>query len=193
MSIFKIVFLICFLLGSVIRGIYTKRNKGNVIADDFETTIDKILVSSVSLGLFFLPFLYIFTSLFEFADYDSPKWLGWVGTGVFPAALWLLWRSHVDLGRNWLPTLQTREEHTLVTQGVFRLIRHPMYTAHVLWGIAQILLLHNWIAGPSMLIFSLPVYVYRIPREEQMMLNQFGEKYREYMDRTGRIFPLFRK
>jgi len=64
-----------------------------------------------------------------------------------------------------------------------------MYAAHLLWGIAQALLLQNWIAGLSMLVFFLPVYLYRVPHEEQMMLEHFGEEYRSYMNRTGRIIP----
>jgi protein-S-isoprenylcysteine O-methyltransferase Ste14 len=49
--------------------------------------------------------------------------------------------------------------------------------------------LHNWIVGPAFLVTFLPVYLRRVPHEEQMMLNNFGPEYREYMDRTGRIIP----
>ncbi len=64
-----------------------------------------------------------------------------------------------------------------------------MYLAHIVWALAQILLLQNWIVGPSFLLTSLPLYFVRIPREEQMMLQTFKEEYQEYMNRTGRIFP----
>jgi protein-S-isoprenylcysteine O-methyltransferase Ste14 len=64
-----------------------------------------------------------------------------------------------------------------------------MYAAHLLWGFAQALLLQNWIAGLAMLMFFLPVYLYRVPREEQMMIEHFGEEYRLYMSRSGRIIP----
>ncbi len=104
-------------------------------------------------------------------------------------ALWLLWRSHYDLGRNWRVTTEIREGHTLVTSGIFRYIRHPMYSAHWLWGIAQVLLIHNWIAGLASLVIWLPVYLLRVRREENMMLEKFGEEYRLYMRQTGRIIP----
>jgi len=65
-----------------------------------------------------------------------------------------------------------------------------MYAAHLLWGIAQVLLLQNWIAGFAMLATSLPLYLVRIPREEQMMLEHFGEEYHLYMSQTGRVIPL---
>ena len=64
-----------------------------------------------------------------------------------------------------------------------------MYSAHWLWGIAQALLIHNWIAGLASLVIIIPIYVLRVRREEHMMLEQFGDEYRTYMSRTGRIFP----
>ena len=140
-----------------------------------------------------IPFIYLLTSWLDFADYNLPVWaglvVGLIGTAVFVVALWLLWRSHVDLGRNFSPELQIGEKHSLVTNGVFHYIRHPMYAAHWLWAIAQALLLQNWIAGLSFLATSLPLYLLRIPREEQMMLEHFGEEYRLYMNRTGRVIP----
>ena len=110
---------------------------------------------------------------------------------VFAMALLLLWRSHADLGRNWSAILRIRPEHTLVTDGVYRHIRHPMYAAHWLRGIAPALLLQNWIAGLSMLVFFVPIYLVRVPRVEKMMLENFEEEYHEYMNRTGRVIPRF--
>jgi len=62
-----------------------------------------------------------------------------------------------------------------------------MYAAHWLWGIAQALLLQNWIAGLAFLASFIPLYLLLVPREEQMMLEYFGEEHRLYMNRTGRV------
>jgi len=64
-----------------------------------------------------------------------------------------------------------------------------MYASIWLWGIAQALVLQNWIAGWASLVLFLPMYVLRVPREEQLMLEQFGEAYRMYMNQTGRVIP----
>lgn len=64
-----------------------------------------------------------------------------------------------------------------------------MYASQWLLDLAQILLLPNWIAGLCGLLFFLPLYFVRVPREEQMMLQQFDEQYRVYMERTGRVVP----
>lgn len=81
------------------------------------------------------------------------------------------------------------EEHKLVTEGVYAHIRHPIYVAVWLTGLAQLLMLANWIAGPACLILYLPVYLVRVPREEGMMRDHFGDEYRAYAERTGAIFP----
>jgi protein-S-isoprenylcysteine O-methyltransferase Ste14 len=86
-------------------------------------------------------------------------------------------------------TAEVRERQTLVTSGVFKYMRHPMYSAHWLWGIAQALLVHNWISGLASLVIFISVYLLRVPREERVMLNEFGDEYREYIKRTGRILP----
>jgi protein-S-isoprenylcysteine O-methyltransferase Ste14 len=112
-----------------------------------------------------------------------------VGIAAFTGGLWLLWRSHADLGHNWSAKLSIAAEPSLVTRGVFRYIRHPMYASHVLWAIAQALLIQNWIAGLASLVVFLPLYLLRVPHEEDMMLKQFGDQYRAYMDRTGGVIP----
>ncbi len=108
---------------------------------------------------------------------------------VMVISLWLFWRSHADLGHNWSISLELREGHELVTHGVYRKIRHPMYASIWLWNIAQAMLLQNWLAGwPALLAFA-AMYFLRTPREEQLMCEAFGEEYREYMRQTGRLLP----
>jgi protein-S-isoprenylcysteine O-methyltransferase Ste14 len=140
-----------------------------------------------------MPLVYLFAPWLDFADYNLPGWLGWVGTVVFAGAIVLLWRSHVDLGRNWSPTLRIQTEQTLITHGVYRHIRHPMYAAHLLWAIGQGLLLPNWLVGWIFLVTFIPFYLYRTPKEERLMLDQFGDEYLNYKTRTGGMIPHLRK
>ena len=191
-TLFAGAYFVGLAAGSVIRVVYALRLWRERTADQRKRVRDPLLILPF-LGMFVIPLLYGLTPLLKFADYVLPDWAGWGGVAVFAAALWLLDRSHAALGRNWSPTLETRTGQTLVTTGVFRHMRHPMYAAHALWAIAQPLLLQNWVAGWAMLLSSLPVYLLRVPREERMMLDYFGEAYREYMSRTGRIVPRWRQ
>jgi len=187
-STFKIVYIIEFFVVFVVRQTYTARYRKTPIATKRTQLIDLGLLALIGLGML-TPLIYVFTDRLDFADYILPDWIGWLGVLLFGVAIWLLWRSHADLGRNWTPTPGPRGEHTLITTGIYRSIRHPMYAAHLLWGVAQAMILHNWIAGLSLIVFLVPQYLLRVGQEEEMMLEEFGQTYREYTERTGRIVP----
>jgi protein-S-isoprenylcysteine O-methyltransferase Ste14 len=186
---FKWLFLIGLIVTWVLRLSTLRRTRQDIIAGEPRTQAELLTVYLNFIGMPIIPFVYLFTSWLDFADYWLPAWAGWIGVVIFVAAILLLWRSQKDLGRNWSALLQIREDQTLVTDGVFRYIRHPNYAANWLWGFAQALLLWNWIAGLSKLVCFLPFYLQRVRREEQMMLDRFGDEYRAYMTRTGRIIP----
>jgi protein-S-isoprenylcysteine O-methyltransferase Ste14 len=187
-SVFKLIYMVELVLISVVRSLGTTKYRKLTLAEDYTTRLDLILLGLNGVGMI-LPLVYIFSNWFGFADYDLPAWLRWIGVVLFAGAAVLLWKTHQDLGRNWTPTLGFREGHILVTDGIFKHIRHPMYAAHLLWAIAQPLILTNWIAGFSFLVAQIPQYLLRIAAEEKMMLDQFGEEYWTYIARTGRFLP----
>ena len=197
----KQTFIIIYFFGLIIsngtRISYTKSSRHNQIHANRKSGIDTLLIILSGLSMTVLPVIYAATSWLNFADYAlSDNWritLGLGGTSILAGVIWLLRQSHLELGRNWTPTLQLREAHQLVTSGIYSLVRHPMYAAYWGWALAQAMLLQNLIVGFSMLIIFLPTYFYRIPHEEQMMQDYFGEVYQEYMKRTGRIFPRWNK
>ena len=137
-----------------------------------------VLMAISAAGLGILPSIYVITNAPAFANYASGAWQVWLGAVVFAAARWLFRRTHNDLGRNWSITLEVREQHTLVTTGVYSRVRHPMYSAFWLWAVAQALLLPNWIAGPAGLIGFGTLFFLRVGREEALMIETFGDEYR---------------
>ncbi|MFL5327272.1 MAG: protein-S-isoprenylcysteine O-methyltransferase [Gemmataceae bacterium] len=188
-SIWDIVFVVGFVIYIGIRGQFEKKTRGQEKVTHRGGAWDIALMVLVAIGALLLPILYLFTPLLSFADYQLPMWMPWCGTAIMLSALWLFWRSHAGLGKNWSVTLELRREHELVTHGVYRRIRHPMYAAIFLFGIAQGMLLANWLAGWSAFVCFAVMYLVRFPREERMMVDQFGDEYRAYMRRSGRIFP----
>ena len=187
--IFLFIYLFGLLAGSVIRAHYSRAYRTRIKEEGKRPKVDTPLVYLPSLGMIGLPAAYILTDWLSFADYTLPLWAGWAGTVVYAAAFVLLWRSHADLDRAFSPITEITGGQQLVTDGVYRFIRHPMYAAHFLWALAQPLLLWNWVAGFSMLVTFLPLYLVRVPKEETMMEAAFGDAYRSYMQQTGRIFP----
>ena len=117
-----------------------------------------------------------------------PPWLRWVGfaLGLASLALWT-WVQAV-LGKHWSAQLQMRDEHHLITVGPYARVRHPLYTAMFGYGVGLALVTANW-AFVALAVLVVAGGVVRAPREEQMMIEQFGEEYRAYMRRTGRFLP----
>ena len=147
-----------------------------------------LLISLAGLGI--LPVLYVATAIPHFAAYTFHPIQAWLGVLFAIAALAVFQLTHRALGRNWSVSLDVREGHQLVTEGIYRRVRHPMYSAFWLWAIAQALLLPNWVAGFAGLVGFGTLFFGRVAREERMMLEAFGDSYREYMARTGRLLPL---
>jgi protein-S-isoprenylcysteine O-methyltransferase Ste14 len=136
-----------------------------------------------------LPLLFIATPLLSLADYPLRPWAFASGLALLGSGLWLFHRSHSGLGRNWSENLELREDHQLVTFGIYKSIRNPMYAALFLYAIAQTLLLSNWIAGPCFLVQFTLMFLLRLRAEERMMSEKFGQAYEEYARRTKRLIP----
>lgn len=187
-SLFKIIYFIELVLITFVRSLGTAKYKGEKTEVDRSSTLDTTLLALNGLGML-VPIVYVFSTWLDFADYSLPAWLSWIGVVLFALAAVLLHLTHQAMGRSWTPTLGLREGHQLVTDGIFKYIRHPMYAAHILWAIAQPLILANWIAGFSFIIPQILQYWTRVRAEEGMMLEAFGDDYREYMEKTGRLFP----
>jgi protein-S-isoprenylcysteine O-methyltransferase Ste14 len=185
----KAMFLVGIASTIIIRAPHGGRSRKVAVVESRKSPLDIALLALMWIAGMILPLVAIFTPLLSFADYPLHPIAFAIGTVVLCLGMWLFYRSHADLGENWSVSLEIRENHQLVTSGVYRLMRHPMYTAIFLTALAQALLLSNWLAGPSCLLAFLVMLAVRLGREETMMLNKFGEAYGEYMKRTKRLIP----
>lgn len=191
-SLFVTIYFLAMVIQILIRAPISQRRKSEKMSARRITSQENLLLGLLFAGMLFLPLIYSATNWLDFANYTLPAWAGWLGVVVMLGALFIFWRSHADLGLNWSPSLEIREKHTLITNGIYGAIRHPMYASQWLWSIAQILLIQNWIAGLIGLIIFTPFYLLRVRAEERLMLDTFGEEYQAYMQRTGGVLPKIR-
>ncbi len=189
MKLFGIAFWGTIVAQMVIRAPLNKKRRLEKMSERQVTGKEKSILGLLFLGGFLLPLLYSTTSWLDFANYTLPVWAGWIGVVLIAAALYVFWRAHADLGLNWSPTLEIHEKHELITRGIYGVIRHPMYASQWVLAIAQPLLLQNWLVGFANLIIFIPFYFLRVQAEEKMMQDSFGDEYRNYMKKTGAVFP----
>jgi protein-S-isoprenylcysteine O-methyltransferase Ste14 len=159
------------------------------VVDARDRLRERILLFCSTMGLGIIPGIWVFTGFPKSANYPFSIVQLVLGALVFGFSLWLFRRTHKDLGKNWSVTLEIKDKHKLITGGVYRYVRHPMYSAFFLWALAQLILIPNWIAGPAGFIGFGILFAFRVGREEGMMLDTFGEEYRAYSARTARIVP----
>ena len=173
----------------LIRLPHERRSRKTPVARSARGTREIALLAWSLTGLGMVPLLYVATGFPRFAERPFEPWSAMLGSLVAVASLVVFRLTHEALGRNWSVSLEVRQDHRLITDSVYRHVRHPMYTAFWLWALAQALLLPNWVAGMSGIVGFGTLYGFRIGQEERLMLDTFGDEYRDYSARTARLIP----
>ena len=199
--IFLILFFINILGLFVIRFYYTwkspdrKKSVRNLTKQGFEHESPITLAIGIFAGILWVAAFIlhiVFPHLLPLVLLPFPDWLRWVGVIIGFISLAFFWWVHSALGREFSKILTIQDQHKLITDGPYQRIRHPMYAALIPYFLSWCLLSANllyFLAWILVVIFM----VARISSEEVMLIDQFGDEYREYMTRTGRLFPRIRK
>jgi protein-S-isoprenylcysteine O-methyltransferase Ste14 len=197
---FRVAFFVSYILLIVIRGYYTKKTPfaRKSRKERFEDIKREGLPSAiVFLGMFWIQMI---VALFYVLDVQLISWSYFLlpleirVLGVFlgvVSILCVLW-VHRTLAGSFSATLEVYEDHQLVTSGPFARVRHPLYSAHTLFNAGMVLVSANRILLLFMII-GIPFTYWRLSKEEAMLVEQFGDQYREYIKRTGRLFPKLRQ
>jgi protein-S-isoprenylcysteine O-methyltransferase Ste14 len=131
----------------------------------------------------------------EWSAVAFPVWARWTGLvlGLFSILLnaWSHRTLSQRLGEDFDPALRLLKVPSLVKEGPYARIRHPIYLAFLLMQISVLLLTANWLIGLSGIAIILSVIAIRVPEEEKILMEQFGDEYGNYRKRTGSMFPKF--
>lgn len=92
------------------------------------------------------------------------------------------------LGRYYTYGLRTLQNHELIIHGIFKHVRHPISLAMIMYGIGIPLIFMSFY-GFLIMLMLIPLTLYRIEIEEKMLIEKFGDQYREYMTKTNKIIP----
>lgn len=187
----KIILIALYSLFSIIRIEYYRRAK----KAGYKTVIEEKRRYAIWLSVFvcfevFTFFTYIlFPETLAWGAVPLPQWSRLAGAYLGTLALlWFVW-IHQTLGNNLSVRIRIKDSQHLVTNGPYRWVRHPMYTAFYLLHVAAFLLTANWFIGVTWMAGLTAIILLRVSREEAMLLARFGEAYSKYAKNTSRFFP----
>ena len=189
--IYKILLAALVIAMNLIRIHYQKRYKQTHVVTESEIAPkrEKLLIAIMSLALAVPGTIWLFTGWLSFGQFALPDSIRIAGFIVGVYGIWWFYRIHRTLGDNWSPVLEIRREHTLITGGPYRYVRHPMYSDMLLWLVSFALVSANWFYALTVSTGLIILFSVRIPDEEKLMMEHFGEQYRAYMKRTKRLIP----
>ena len=147
------------------------------------------LFLAVNLAFIVLPTAYVVTPWFDGLDYALPLPLSIAGLAGLAIALLIRLKAHLDLGDSFTIAPGTTRAREMVTTGIYARVRHPMYLSMLIWALSTPLVLPNYLVGLLPLVSITAFLAIRLPAEERVLENEFGERYREYAARTGGLLP----
>lgn len=193
-TIFRILSAIILFSGTGI-SIYSRlkadRDSGERLSRSADGTPMMLVIRIFGLVLWLTPLVYLVNPAWMiWSKLGVPEWTRWLGVGIGFLCVAGIYRLFSSIGTGITPVSATRKEHKLSTHGIYRWIRHPLYTVGSSFYISFGLMADNWfIIFMGALTFI--VMAIRTPKEEANLIAKFGDEYREYMKRTGKFLPKF--
>lgn len=196
--LYRVLFVGVFLLFFSVRGYYRfvkpRRSTPAEVEDRKEFGGPEVVMSVAILGFFASIILYLLgLPLFSWSQIPFyPDSLRWIGVALALLNIPLLGWIHRTLDRQYSACLQIKESHLLIREGPYARVRHPMYTVLSGFSLGLSLLTANIVIIGFALLVVIP-FPFVARKEEQMMLDTFGDDYAQYMEETGRFIPPLRR
>jgi len=191
-NIFRILAGLILFTGMGISSFYrikADKETGEKISRKVDGSALMTIIKLGGLILWLSPLVYLLNPLWmAWSKIGLPDWVRWLGVGIGIVCTIMIYWLFSSIGSGITPTSATRKQHTLVTSGPYRWVRHPLYTVGSSMFISFGMMADNWfIAALGVLAFI--AMAIRTPQEEANLIEKFGDEYREYMKHTGRYLP----
>jgi protein-S-isoprenylcysteine O-methyltransferase Ste14 len=151
-----------------------------------------VMMNFIKIGgliLWLSPFVYLINpSWMAWSKIGLSEWVRWLGVGIGVIGVFGVYWLFSSIGSGISPTSATRKEHKLVTNGIYKYIRHPLYTFGSSLFMSFGMIADNWFIA-LLGVFAFVMMAIRTPKEEANLIEKFGDEYREYMKHTGRFLP----
>jgi len=136
------------------------------------------------IAAFLLPYVPVFKAV-NFAPVNPI--LSVVGVIVCIAGIIFFISARQHLGRNWSQTVSAKQDHELITSGLYRYVRHPMYTGGLTACIGSAIVCGGGFV--FLLVLLGAIFLWRVGAEDRLMEQQFPNDYPAYKKRTKALIP----
>ena len=191
-NVFRILATLILFTGAGISITFRRkadRESGEKLSRQADGTPMMMAIRIFGLVLWFSPLIYLINPAWmTWSKLGLPEIARWLGVGLGAICIPLIYWLFVSIGSGITPVSATRKEHKLVTHGIYRWVRHPLYTVGSSLIVSFGLMADNWfiILLAALAFVAMAI---RTPKEEANLIEKFGDEYREYMKRTGRFLP----
>lgn len=193
-NIFRILAAVILLTAVGISSYFRRkadRESGETISRKVDGTAMMTVIRLGGLILWLTPFVYLINPAWmAWSRIGVPDWVRWLGVGLGLLCVAGIYWLFSSIGSGITPTSATRRQHTLVTSGPYRWVRHPLYTFGASMFVAFGMMADNWFIALLGILTFIAMAI-RTPKEEANLVTKFGNEYRDYMKRTGRFLPKF--
>lgn len=191
-TIFRILAALVLFTGMGI-SIYFRRKADRDSGEKISRRVDgSVLMNLIRIGgliLWLSPLVYLIDPQWmAWSKIGLPEWMRWLGVGTGILCVFGIHWLFSSIGSGITPTSATRKEHKLVTRGIYRWVRHPLYGIGSFFIVSFGLMADNWFIALMGVLAFIGMAV-RTPKEEANLIAKFGDEYREYMKKTGRFLP----
>lgn len=191
-NIFRILAAVILFTGIGISTYFRRkadRNSGEKLSRSADGKPMMTVIRIGGLILWLSPLVYLINPAWmAWSKLGLPEWVRWLGVGIGILCAFGIYWLFSSIGSGITPVSATRKEHKLSTSGIYRWVRHPLYTFGSSMFVAFGMMVDNWFIALLGVLAFIGMAV-RTPKEEANLIEKFGDEYREYMKRTGRFLP----
>jgi len=191
-NIFRILAAIVLFTGVGISGYFRRKadkESGEKVSRSVDGTLMMTIIRIVGLFLWLSPLVYLINPQWmAWSKIGLPDWVRWLGVGIGVICVILIYWLFSSIGSGITPTSATRQEHHLVTHGIYRWVRHPLYSVGSTFFVSFGLMSDSWFIALLGVLAFIGMAI-RLPKEEANLIKKFGDEYREYMKTTGAFLP----
>lgn len=191
-TIFRVIAAVILFAGVGISTYFRRkadRDSGEKLSRKADGTPMMMVIRIGGLILWLSPLVYLINPVWmAWSKIGLPEWTRWLGVGTGILCVFGIYWLFSSIGSGITPVSATRKEHKLSTSGIYRWVRHPLYTIGSSFIVSFGVMADNWFIALMGVLAFIGMAI-RTPKEEANLIEKFGDEYRNYIKRTGRFLP----